>query len=328
MSLIDIAIPSYQYGHLLKGCVESILTQGVDELRILIIDNASSDNSVEIARGLSAQDPRVHVVARQTNLGAHASFNEGIDWASGKYFLLLCADDLLAPGALRRAISVMEQRPDVHLTYGAVVSLPAGEPVPPLCDTGGDGQWRVMPGVELLNIFCSTGRNHVPGPTAVVRTSVQKKIGHYREELQNTTDFEMWMRFASHGNVAETAQVQGIARTHLDNLSALVANIHVWSTKFEAAFASFFAHEGILLPEAPHMLRKAHRSLAERAYCSAFSHLCRGEVRVAKDLLNFVWQTSPAMVVIPPIGYLRRRADASDKIIGALRDASGRVLKV
>jgi glycosyltransferase involved in cell wall biosynthesis len=327
MESIDVVVPSYQYGHLLNECITSVLTQGIAELRVLVIDNASSDNSVEVARQLAAQDSRVEVVARRTNLGPHASFNEGIDWARGDYFLVLCADDLLVPGALRRAIFLMEQQPDVHLAYGAVLSVRLTEPLPALGNADGDGQWRILPGMELLEKFCSTGRNHIPGPTAVVRTSVQKRVGYYRKELTHTDDFEMWMRFACQGNVAETACAQGIARTHAANQSAMVPNIHVWDIEYEAAFISFFAREGLMLRDSRRLLHRARRSLGERAYWCAFSHFCRGETRIATDLLKFAWRTSPRTMVIPPIGHLCRRADAPDRIVRALNDVGGRLLK-
>lgn len=327
MGSIDVVVPCYEYGHLLDQCVTSILAQDVDGLRVLVIDNASSDNSVAVARRLAAADARVEVVARKTNLGPHASFNEGIDWARGDYFLILCADDLLAPGALRRAISVMDRRPDVDLTYGTALSVLLSDPVPALGDDGGDGEWRIITGMELLDRFCATGRNHIPGPTAVVRTAVQKQVGHYRKELTHTDDFELWMRFACRGNVAETAAVQGIARVHRSNQSGSVSNLNVWDIEYEAAFKSFFAREGLMLPDAGKLLRRARRSLGERAYWCAFSHLCRGEVRVAAELMKFAWRNAPTTMLVPPIGNLYRRGDASDRIARALSDLGGRLLR-
>src|SRR5215469_5512002 len=103
MAILDIAIPNYQYGRYLSQCVDSVLGQGVEDIRILIIDNASTDDSVEVAERLKARDPRIQLEARPVNLGPHASFNRGIDWAESKYFLLLCSDDMIAPGSMRRA---------------------------------------------------------------------------------------------------------------------------------------------------------------------------------------------------------------------------------
>lgn len=102
MSTIDIVIPNYNYGRFLEGCVESVLGQNIPDMRILIIDNASTDDSVAIARSLAAANPRIETSLRPRNLGGHASFNEGIDWARADYFAIICADDVLSPGALAR----------------------------------------------------------------------------------------------------------------------------------------------------------------------------------------------------------------------------------
>lgn len=319
MGSVDVVVPSYQYGGFLRQCVTSVLTQGIADLRVLIIDNASSDDSVEVARQLAAGDARVEVRARQTNLGPHASFNDGIDWASADYFLILCADDLLVPGALPRAVAVLDRNPNVHLTWGAILSVPSTEPLPIVADCGGDGDWRIVAGATLLKRFCETGRNHVPGPTAVVRTSVQKRVGHYRRALVHTDDLEMWMRFARLGDAAETKAVQGLARTHSGNQSASVANIHTWNIAFEAAFVSFFAHEGHDLADARDLLRTARNALGGRAYWCALSHFCRGEPGIGLDLLRFAWRVSPTTALIPPITHLLRRADAAERIGSALR---------
>ncbi len=88
MAIVDVAIPCFNYGRFLRKCVESVLSQDVEDLRVLVIDNASTDNSVEVARELARNDPRVEVIARSRNLGPHASYNEAIDWAEFELFSL------------------------------------------------------------------------------------------------------------------------------------------------------------------------------------------------------------------------------------------------
>lgn len=149
---IDVAIPCYQYGRFLRDGVTSVLSQGIRSVRVLIIDNASTDNSVEVAQQLAAEDRRVEVVAHRRNLGQHASFNEGIDWARADYFLILCADDLLAPGALARAISLMERQPKVHLTYGRALIVPMDEPFPSVVPMGGKENGACCGGVICWNV--------------------------------------------------------------------------------------------------------------------------------------------------------------------------------
>lgn len=327
MASVDVVVPSYQYGRYLRGCVTSVLRQDIANLRVLIIDNASTDDSVEIARQLAAEDRRVEVLARPRNLGPHASFNDGIDWACADYFLILCADDLLAPGALARAVAVMERHPGVHLTYGGVVidtataSMPADPsfPVPTLPDFlpsigSAMAGWRILSGSALLERFCRTGRNHIPGPTAVVRTSVQKQVGHYRRTLPQTDDLEIWMRFALQGDAAETDAVQGIARVHPLSQSASSRTVHDWNMEFLAAFETFFANEGAALPQAGQLRRLARRALAERAYWCAASHLVRGDVALARDLIRFSVRMAPSTAVLPPLTALLRRPDTLERL--------------
>jgi glycosyltransferase involved in cell wall biosynthesis len=101
MPIVDVLVPNYQYGRYLRECISSILDHGVSDLRILIIDNASTDDSVDIARQLAAKDSRIEVRARRQNLGFQASVNEGIDWATSEYFMVVCSQPARFLGRLR-----------------------------------------------------------------------------------------------------------------------------------------------------------------------------------------------------------------------------------
>jgi glycosyltransferase involved in cell wall biosynthesis len=72
-----LSFPVTITGRFLGDCVASILTQKGVDLRVLVIDNASKDDSLAIARSLAAQDRRVEVLAHVTNKGAAFSYNEG-----------------------------------------------------------------------------------------------------------------------------------------------------------------------------------------------------------------------------------------------------------
>jgi glycosyltransferase involved in cell wall biosynthesis len=322
---VDVAIPCYQYGRFLRDCVTSVLTQGIPNVRVLIIDNASTDDSVEVARQLAAEDRRVEVVAHQRNVGQHASFNEGIDWAEAKYSMLLCADDLLPSGALARAVSIMERHPDVGFVYGRAERTP--HPVPGLDPDLRDSRWEIVAGHDMLARFCREGVNHVPGPSAVVvRTATQRQAGHYRPELPHTDDFEMWMRLARLGPAARTDACQAILRMHRSSRKTLAGQAYScerppalpWED--EAAFDSFFAHEGGSLPDAARLYRLAKRGLAERAYWAAAAHLCRGQIGASRALLKFALGRRPSCALLPPVGYLLRRDDAANRMISVVAE--------
>src|SRR5437868_6552354 len=113
MASVSVFVPCYKYAHYLRACVTSILTQPDVDVRVLILDDCSPDNTPEVARQLVREDSRVEYRRHPTNRGHIETYNEGIEWTSGDYCLLLSADDMLAPGALARAARVMDDHPEV-----------------------------------------------------------------------------------------------------------------------------------------------------------------------------------------------------------------------
>ena len=101
---------------------------------MLIVDDASPDGSVDIAKGIAERDDRVRVLAHERNCGHIATYNEGLALCKGDYTVLLSADDLLVPGALARATAVFARYPGVGFVYGRTVSFT--EPPLPAPNTG------------------------------------------------------------------------------------------------------------------------------------------------------------------------------------------------
>jgi glycosyltransferase involved in cell wall biosynthesis len=323
---VDVAVPCYQYGRFLRECVGSIMSQGVDDIRILIIDNASTDDSLEVARQLAAEDRRVEVVAHARNVGHTASYNEAIDWARAEYFVLLDADDLLAPGCLSRALACMQANRDIAFTYGIeAFRLPDGTlQVHPEHAVG--APWRVASGRELIAGLCSTSRNYVGAPTVVRRTAVQKRVGHYRATLPYTDDLEMWLRLAAAGAVGSISTVQGIRRIHGSQMSeAYRSNMVRDFTEREKAFASFFATDGREVPAAAALLKLASRRLGEHAYWSAVSHLLRGHPREAAQLIGFCLRRRPSAALLPPLGWLLHMDRPGHRVRQIAREAASRL---
>jgi glycosyltransferase involved in cell wall biosynthesis len=134
MARIDVIVPCYRYAHFLRECVGSVLSQSLMDLRVLIIDDASPDDMADVAASLAAEDCRVEVLSHRVNRGHIATYNAGIDWATADYLLLLSADDVLLPGALARAVRLMDDNPEVGFTYGRVIYFPDGFPTHQLSD--------------------------------------------------------------------------------------------------------------------------------------------------------------------------------------------------
>ena len=179
MSRVNVVIPCYNYGKFLTECVTGALDdQPCTDVRILIIDDASQDDSAEIARKLAGADDRIEVRVHSVNRGHIASYNEGLlDWADGDYCVLISADDVLAPGALSRAADLMDAHPEVGFVYGKVVRFADGEKLPPARTTSCPP--TIWPGRWWLEQRFEEAHTCIFSPEVVVRTSVQHQVGGY-----------------------------------------------------------------------------------------------------------------------------------------------------
>ena len=220
MSSVDVIVPCYRYGHLLRECVESVLTQSLKDVRVLILDDASPDNAHEVGAELAREDLRVTLVRHQVNKGHIATYNEGIDWVSADYMLLLSADDYLLPGALERAATLLDAHSEVGFVFGRAVELNADgtrTETEPVAGKAGTSPALVLTGIQFIEL---TGpRNIVPTPTAVVRTALQKRVGGYCIELPHAGDMEMWLRLAANASVGILEALQAVYRRHAVNMS-------------------------------------------------------------------------------------------------------------
>lgn len=328
MAIVDIIVPCYRYGHFLERCVASILDQGLDDVRILIIDDASPDDSAAVAHLIAQRDPRVTARVHATNQGHIATYNEGIAWIEAPYMLLLSADDLLAPGALKRAVTVMADNPAVVLTYGGWTELDseadkdalwtslAAQPADPAHD------WRIETGAALIRKTCATAVNPVVTATAILRSAAQKAAGPYRPELTHSGDMEMWLRIAMLGDVAETSAIQGIRGVHGANMSVMAADVLLRDyQQRELAFEAFFAASGTGLPNATRLRSLALRRLAEQAFWTGQAQRWRGNPASGRDLVRFACRLRPSLILAPPVAHLLRSPQAGRRLAALLAEA-------
>jgi GT2 family glycosyltransferase len=216
MSAVDVVVPCYNYAHYLEYCVGTILSQRDTDVRVLIIDDKSSDSTEEIGKQLAARDSRVTFHRHQVNQGLIRTANEGgLDWASAPYTLLLSADDSLTPGALARATSVLDAHPDAGMVYGMAKFMGKDEMPRDPFDVAMP-TYQILDGARFIERSCMVG-NPVATPTAVIRTDLQKRTGGYRPQFPFTSDMEMWMRMATMGPIGIIKDAQGYYRWHGTN---------------------------------------------------------------------------------------------------------------
>src|SRR5690242_14667945 len=97
--LVKIIVPCYDYADYLPACVDSVLGQEGVDVRVLIVDDCSPDDTPTVARRIANDDDRVEYRRHQQNVGLIATANEGLKWAADSdYVVILSADDMLTPG--------------------------------------------------------------------------------------------------------------------------------------------------------------------------------------------------------------------------------------
>jgi glycosyltransferase involved in cell wall biosynthesis len=279
MSSISVVIPCYRYGHFLEQAVRSVLDDqpGVD-VRALIIDDASPDDSAEVAQKIAARDPRVEVRVHAANKGNIATFNEGLlDWADGDYTLLMSADDRATPGALRRARDLLDAHPEVGFVFGRSVYVADGAALPP-ARTRLRG-WRVWSGPEWVERRFRQAENPITSPEIIVRTSLQQRVGGYDPGLPKAADMEMYMRLAAHGDVGFLRGVdQAYYRVHETNMSKAVTALMDLRQR-RLVFEVVLDRYGARLPDTQLLSETVHQRLSREALWAAGRVYDRGSVR-------------------------------------------------
>lgn len=279
MTLVSVVIPCYNYGRFLDEAVTSVLDDqaGVD-VRVLIIDDASTDDSADVAQKIAARDPRVEVAVHPVNIGHVRTFNEGLlEWAEGDYSVLMSADDLLTPGALRRATELLEAHPRVGFVYGHPLWFTHGEPLPKARIT--THGWSVWPGPWWVERRFRAACNCITSPEVVVRTSLQKRVGGYDPRMPHAGDLEMWMRLAANSDVGFLRRVdQAYHRVHGKNMITSFSALMDLRQR-RLAYEETLDHYSDRLTDPVRLSSVVHRKLARDALRVAARAYDRGNVR-------------------------------------------------
>lgn len=305
---VSVVIPCYNYARFVANCVRSALDQDGVDVRVLIIDDASTDDSARVARRLAAEDDRVEFRVHEANRGHIATYNEGLlEWADGDYSVLISADDLLTPGSLGRATAVLEANPTIGFIYGHAAWWDDDKPLPAArVEPKGVTIW---PGLEWLRIVSRLGHSVISSPEVVVRTSVQQKIGGYRPDLPHTGDAEMWMRFAVHSDVA---YIKGVDQAYYRIHGTQMTNDRVPLVDLvqrKAAYDALFDEHGDRIPDAHRLRRSAARRMAKEALwraCRAYERRRMATTPIG-ELVDFASATYPATARLPEYWGLRWR---------------------
>ena len=208
---VSVIIPTYNQPELLQLAVRSVLSQTYAPFEVLIVDDGSTHETEDVARGFGKDV----VYVKRNNGGTAAARNEGVRLSRGEYIAFLDHDDLWTPDKLERQMPLFEEAA-VGMTYTAAEFFDHAT---------GRITSRFFPG-EALQFHDVLGHTIIALQSAVFRREVIEKVGLFDETLRGTDDWDYCIRTAA------VAAVRGVnhaclrVRLHSDNQSGNFAAMH------------------------------------------------------------------------------------------------------
>lgn len=195
MATCTVAIPVFNQGEFIARTVRSALAQDIADLEILVVDNASSDDTGNVVRGIAAGNARVRYVRHPANIGMARNFSACISLAKGEFVQILCADDALEAGCTAALADALANHPECVLA--ACGRLLADENLRPVRAVRARRRRVVVPGRALLH-ECFVYANRIGEPTAVMFRRAAAARG-FHPGYSQAVDLEMWMHLLTMG---------------------------------------------------------------------------------------------------------------------------------
>lgn len=225
--LITVIVPSYNHSRYIGYTIDSILNQTLQNFELLIIDDNSSDESVEIIKKF--KDPRINLTALDKNSGICKAANLCFKKARGKYLSIIASDDIMLSDNLEKKVNFLELNPQ----YGAVFSgIEVIDERNQILQKKTKKFEKIFISEnkkkhEWLNHFFYKG-NCIAAPTFVTTTECIKKINGFNELIFQAHDFDMWVRICLAGyemHILPEKLVQYRQRRNNKNLSSNISDV-------------------------------------------------------------------------------------------------------
>jgi glycosyltransferase involved in cell wall biosynthesis len=304
---VSICIPTYNGTRWIEEAVQSALGQTFGDFELLVVDDASTDHTVERVRALG--DPRVRVEINERNLGLVGNWNHCVRLARGEFVKFLFQDDLLYPECLERMLVPFRAQERVGMVFSRREVL-LENPEDPRAQA-----WKAQygdlhtqferleslnSGRELFEQYLRKGfrMNFVGEPTAVmVRRSCFDRVGLFNTRMHQGPDFEMWIRLMYFYDVGFLDEPLCAFRVHTGSTT----RAHHRSNK--PWLDMLWLIEGLLAHEE---IRRSHPQIARLRWLEA-ARIVRSELRRLRAGLL----PSPAEKIRSLAEYLRFRRGAS-----------------
>jgi len=202
--LVSICIPTHNGARWIERSLRSAMSQTYQPVEILIVDDASTDDTAKIAT--SFHDPRIRVEVNKSKLGLVRNWNRCITLSKGTLVKFLFQDDMLYPTCVEKMVLILEKYPRIGIVFSPRDILLENPHDPTAIDwekqygtlhTRFNSLSEVNQGIDLFNqwLRCGFAENWVGEPSCVmVRKECVERIGMFNTRMIQIADIEMWVR--------------------------------------------------------------------------------------------------------------------------------------
>ena len=211
--LVSVITPVYNREKYLVKCIESILKQTYSNFEFLIVDDKSSDNTLEIIKNYQSIDSRIKILENDKNLGATVSFNRGLDVCQGKYVARMDSDDISLPDRFLKQVDIFESWHELEVLGTGAILID--------CNEKEIGRRQFPSDFKRIKSILNTG---VPvfDPSVMMRTSTLKETMGFDNRLAPADDYHLWLTLFKKKKIISNIDNYLIKyRLHDSNLSKL-----------------------------------------------------------------------------------------------------------
>ena len=208
--LVSVIIPNFNYHRFVGKCIESVTAQDYKNIEIIVVDDGSTDKSVEFILGLNTTLRLI----QQDNQGVSAARNRGIFEAKGDYIAFLDSDDYWESSKISKQVEAMEKS-DADLVYSGInLVSPDGMSITGVLRPEFKGDcsihFRKFPARAIILLGCSN---------ALVKKSFISKSGLFDVSLSISADWDFFRRYCDIGHVVYIQEPLTFYRQHSGNMS-------------------------------------------------------------------------------------------------------------
>ena len=203
---VSIVLPCYNGASMLPQAIDSVLSQTFTDWELIIVNDCSTDNTLEIAKSYEGKDCRIKVVSNPVNKKLPASLNEGFSHARGDYYTWTSDDNILLPNMLKVLCNYLDNHDDIGFVASDYDAIDA------------EGNYiKTISVPDDINI-CMPLNDYV-GASFMYRSDIARNVGPYDVSLFLVEDYDYWIRIWKECKVGVIHDVLYRYRWHSNSLT-------------------------------------------------------------------------------------------------------------